>query len=52
MKDLFNPDFDNNHLIVKICGSGGGGYLLGFSDDAETTANYLKNNKYNFIRIK
>ena len=52
MKDLFMGDFENNHLMVKICGSGGGGFLLGFSDDAETTANYLKNNKYNFIRIK
>ena len=32
--DLFTADFDF-HFGVKISGSGGGGYVLGFTDDVE-----------------
>ena len=32
--DLFTTDFDFN-FGVKISGSGGGGYVLGFTDDVE-----------------
>ncbi len=37
--DLFTADFDFN-FGVKISGSGGGGYVLGFTDDI-TKANEL-----------
>ena len=32
--DLFTTDYDFN-FGVKISGSGGGGYVLGFTDDVE-----------------
>ena len=39
--DLFTTDFDFN-FGVKISGSGGGGYVLGFSDDMEKASYLLK----------
>lgn len=47
--DLFieKPDF---HFGVKISGSGGGGYVLGFTDDKEKTAEFM--NDYNLIWVR
>ena len=39
--DLFTTDYDFN-FGVKISGSGGGGYVLDFTDDMEKTAALLK----------
>jgi mevalonate kinase len=39
--DLFTTDFDFN-FGVKISGSGGGGYVLGFTDDEEKASALLK----------
>ena len=39
--DLFTSDFDFN-FGVKISGSGGGGYVLGFTDDVERASALLK----------
>jgi len=39
--DLFTTDFDF-HFGVKISGSGGGGYVLGFTDDVEKVSDLLK----------
>ena len=39
--DLFTPDYDFN-FGVKISGSGGGGYVLGFTDDVERASALLK----------
>ena len=39
--DLFMTDYDFN-FSVKISGSGGGGYLLGFTDDVQKAADLLK----------
>ena len=39
--DLFTSDYDFN-FGVKISGSGGGGYILGFTDDVDTTSNLLR----------
>ena len=38
--DLFTTDFDFN-FGVKISGSGGGGYVLGFTDDVEQVSKLL-----------
>lgn len=38
--DLFTADYDY-HFGVKISGSGGGGYVLGFTDDVQKTADLL-----------
>lgn len=40
--DLFTIDYGFN-FGVKISGSGGGGYVLGFTDDVEKASNMLKN---------
>ena len=42
MLDLFTRDFDF-HFGVKISGSGGGGYVLGFTDDVTKASGILKN---------
>ena len=39
--DLFTTDYDFN-FGIKISGSGGGGYILGFTDDVDTTSNLLR----------
>ena len=39
--DLFTSDYDFN-FGVKISGSGGGGYVLGFTDDVSITTDLLK----------
>ena len=40
--DLFTADFDF-HFGVKISGSGGGGYVLGFTDDVVSASKLLEN---------
>ena len=40
--DLFTADYDF-HFGVKISGSGGGGYVLGFTDDVPKASELLKN---------
>ena len=42
--DLFTADYDF-HFGVKISGSGGGGYVLGFTDDVPKASELLKNFK-------
>lgn len=32
-RHLWKEGIDNNHYYLKLCGSGGGGFLLGFTDD-------------------
>lgn len=39
--DLFTTDYDFN-FSVKISGSGGGGYVLGFTDDVQKAVDLLK----------
>jgi mevalonate kinase len=43
--DQFKPavknGLDNGDYFLKICGSGGGGFMLGFTQDWETTAKKL-----------
>ena len=39
--DMFTADYDFN-FGVKISGSGGGGYVLGFTDNMEKTSDLLK----------
>lgn len=32
-RHIWKEGIDNNHYYLKLCGSGGGGFLLGFTDD-------------------
>lgn len=49
---LWKKGIDTNAYYLKLCGSGGGGYMLGFTEDIEQARTELKNYKlevvYNF----
>ena len=49
---LWQKGIDTNDYYLKLCGSGGGGYILGFTEDLEKAKESLKDYKlevvYNF----
>lgn len=49
---LWKKGIDTNDYYLKLCGSGGGGYILGFTEDIEKARKSLKDYKlevvYNF----
>jgi mevalonate kinase len=49
---LWKHGLDTNDYYLKLCGSGGGGYILGFTEDIEKAKSQLKDYKlevvYNF----
>ncbi|MCC4212918.1 mevalonate kinase family protein [Leeuwenhoekiella parthenopeia] len=50
--DLWKQGLDTNDYYLKLCGSGGGGYILGFTEDIDKAREALKEYKlevvYNF----
>ncbi|PHR99703.1 MAG: mevalonate kinase [Leeuwenhoekiella sp.] len=50
--DLWKQGLDTNDYYLKLCGSGGGGYILGFTEDIDKARQALKDYKleivYNF----
>ncbi|MGB3149629.1 MAG: mevalonate kinase [Maribacter sp.] len=50
--DLWKQGIDSNEYYLKLCGSGGGGYILGFTEDIDKARTALKDYKlevvYNF----
>ena len=50
--DLWKKGIETNEYYLKLCGSGGGGYILGFTEDIDTAQRALKDYKlevvYNF----
>ncbi|MDG5490281.1 mevalonate kinase [Psychroserpens sp. SPM9] len=50
--ELWKKGIETNEYYLKLCGSGGGGYILGFTQDIETAKQSLKDYKlevvYNF----
>lgn len=50
--DIWKQGLDTNDYYLKLCGSGGGGYILGFTEDLEKAKKALKGHKlevvYNF----
>lgn len=50
--ELWKKGLDTNDYYLKLCGSGGGGYILGFTEDFEKAKLALKGHKlevvYNF----
>ncbi|OMP31874.1 MULTISPECIES: mevalonate kinase [Mangrovimonas] len=50
--DLWKQGIETNDYYLKLCGSGGGGYILGFTEDLEKAKQALKGHKlevvYNF----
>ena len=41
-KKLWKQGIDTNAYYLKLCGSGGGGYILGFTTDLKKAEKYLK----------
>ncbi|WP_033960013.1 mevalonate kinase family protein [Psychroserpens jangbogonensis] len=50
--ELWRKGIETNEYYLKLCGSGGGGYILGFTEDFDTAKQSLKDYKlevvYNF----
>ena len=47
--ELWNEGIKTNDFYFKLCGSGGGGYILGFSKDQDKTKRLMKNNSIEVV---
>lgn len=48
-KQVWKEGIDSNDYYLKLCGSGGGGFILGFTHDFEKAAQKLKDQKLQVI---
>jgi mevalonate kinase len=46
---IWQEGIDSNDYYLKLCGSGGGGYILGFTEDLEKAKASLKNYKLEVV---
>jgi len=46
---LWQQGIDTNSYYLKLCGSGGGGYILGFTEDYKKTQEILKSYKLELV---
>lgn len=51
IKEFFHADIKEHHFRVKLCGSGGGGFLLCFSNNTDKTRQFWEKKKYNILQI-
>jgi len=49
MLDIWKKGIENDDYYLKLCGSGGGGYILGFTEDFEKTKSQLKDYKLQVV---
>ncbi len=49
MLDIWKKGMETGDYYLKLCGSGGGGFILGFTDDIEKTKEQLKSYKIEVI---
>lgn len=49
IKDVWMEGLENGHYSLKLCGSGGGGMMLGYTDDFETTQKLI--NQFNITPV-
>ncbi|MDX1471978.1 MAG: mevalonate kinase [Flavobacteriaceae bacterium] len=47
--DLWKKGLESNDFYLKLCGSGGGGYILGFTEDLERAKQSLKDYKLEVV---
>ncbi|MBO5810677.1 MAG: hypothetical protein J6R32_07595 [Bacteroidales bacterium] len=52
VKEFFFFDINKNGFQVKLCGAGGGGYLLGFTNKVDETNNFWQQTDYQISWIK
>lgn len=50
-KPVWNEGIQTNDFSLKLCGSGGGGYLLGFTPDLAKAQNYFKEHNIDIITV-
>lgn len=48
-KTLWKEGIDSNSYYLKLCGSGGGGFILGFTEDFEQASEKLKHHQLQVI---
>jgi mevalonate kinase len=48
---LWKHGIETGEYYLKLCGSGGGGYLLGFTEDYEKTRAFFKSQKMDLIPV-
>jgi mevalonate kinase len=46
---MWQKGLDSGDYYLKLCGSGGGGYFLGFTEDYKKTQEILKNYKLELV---
>jgi mevalonate kinase len=46
---VWQNGIDTNDYYLKLCGSGGGGYILGFTEDLEKAKKSLKDYKLEVV---
>lgn len=46
---LWKEGIDTGHYYLKLCGSGGGGYILGFTEDIDQARTALKNHNLEVV---
>ena len=46
---LWKKGIENNSYFLKLCGSGGGGYILGFTDNFEVAKKQLRDHKLEVV---
>ncbi|HAX16448.1 MULTISPECIES: mevalonate kinase family protein [Mesonia] len=46
---LWKEGIDTGHYYLKLCGSGGGGYILGFTEDIDKARTALKNHNLEVV---
>jgi len=46
---IWEQGLKTNDYYLKLCGSGGGGYILGFAQDYEKAKNSLKDYKLELV---
>jgi mevalonate kinase len=49
MQGIWQNGLETNDYYLKLCGSGGGGYFLGFTEDYEKTQKILHNYKLELV---
>lgn len=50
-KPIWKNGFESGDYTLKLCGSGGGGFLLGFTQDLEHALKYFSKQKTDFITV-
>jgi mevalonate kinase len=51
-RNFFLTNTNEDGFQVKLCGAGGGGFLLGFTKDIEKTNNYWQDTEYHIHWVK